>query len=185
MWNHIYYVLIEVSQYIYSPTYYFDCSEIYCHGELLHDVQTSGVFGDGTVFVEKRLLYSEKEVVEKYKKLKQKLRRTPSVQQLRKFVDENFANDSLPACDFPDFTRNPSILKKTDKAVYKKWLTDLNEIWLQLGGRLHEDVKKYPERHSYLYIPNRFVKAGGRFTGTKTPTITFANLLSTYIFSKY
>lgn len=34
-----------------------------------------------------------------------------------------------------------------------------------MGGELDPSVKKNPELHSYLYVPNRFVKAGGRFTG--------------------
>lgn len=142
-------------------------SEIYCNGEILHDVQTSGIFGDGTTFVEKRLLHSEKEIIEIFKQLKNSTGGILSPKQIRKFVNENFANDSLSTCNFPDFKKYPSILNKTDIAVYKTWLTKLNKLWLQLGIIMHEDVLKNPDRHSYIHVPNGFIKAGGRFTGNK------------------
>lgn len=131
----------------------------------MHDVQTTRVFNDGTTFVEKRLLYPESQIVQKYKKLKQQSRGRVTKDQLRKFVDENFANDSLPACNFTDFNPNPTILQSTTKEKYKRWLSWLNYRWIDLGGELDPSVKKNPELHSYLYVPNKFVKAGGRFTG--------------------
>lgn len=158
---------------ILKNQYYF-YSEIYCNGEILHDVQTSGIFPDGTTFVEKRLLHSEKEIIEIFKQLKNSSGGILSPEQIRKFVDENFANDSLSVCDFPDFKKYPSILNKTNIAVYKNWLTKLNELWLQLGSIIDEAVLKNPDRHSYIYVPNGFIKAGGRFTGNKFLTYNCA-----------
>lgn len=108
--------------------------------------------------------FPEKEVVEKYKKLKKKYADIPPPDVLRKFVDENFANDSLDTCDLPDYKQEPKIVNLVHPK-YRDWLLRLNEIWLELGGRINKDCKDRPERHSYLYIPNRFIKAGGRFTG--------------------
>jgi hypothetical protein len=122
--------------------------------------------GNGTTFVEKRLLYSEKEIVEKYKRLKAKTGGRPSVEQLRKFIDENFADDLLQPCTFPDFNPKPSILNRTRVEKYRKWLLALNDLWKELGGQISDDVKKFPDRHSYLYVPHIFIRAGGRFTGT-------------------
>ncbi|XP_065217887.1 trehalase-like [Planococcus citri] len=144
-----------------------DCdSKIFCQGDLLHDVQTSRIFSDGTVFVEKQLRYPEKDVIDKYTKLKKKHGgRTPDADTLMKFVDENFANDSLDTCELPDHKVEPSIIDKVDPK-YRDWLLRLNEIWLELAGRINKDCKDRPELHSYMYVPNRFIKAGGRFTGT-------------------
>lgn len=104
-------------------------------------------------------------MVEKYKKLKRQLGGgVPPVHVLRRFVDENFAEDSLDTCDLVDFKPVPSIVEKVNPK-YKKWLTRLNEIWMELAGRTNEDCKEHPGLHSYLSIPNRFIKAGGRFTG--------------------
>lgn len=71
-------------------------------------------------------------------------------------------------CTFEDFTENPSILQKTNNRDYKEWLQWLNRRWVEMGGILHDDVKINPGLHSYLWVPNKFVKAGGRFTGMLT-----------------
>ncbi len=145
-------------------------------------MQTNEVFDDGTTFVEKGLLFEEEQILNKYKKLKQSVGGVPSREQLRKFVDENFVNDSLPVCDFEDYNPNPSILKATDKEKYQSWLRWLNNRWREMGGQVSDDVKKNPNRHSFLWVPNKFVKAGGRFTGEKFFSKLFKNLIDIFSF---
>ncbi|XP_065217876.1 trehalase-like isoform X2 [Planococcus citri] len=141
---------------------YDQVSKIFCEGELLHDVQMARIYPDSKTFVDKKLLFPEPEVISKYQKLKNDTG-TPSVQQLKKFIDDNFEDDHIDVWLPPDFKDEPSIVNNIEDEVFKRWIIDINKIWKQLGMKVSDDVKLNPELHSMLYMPNGFIKAGGRF----------------------
>jgi len=85
-------------------------SDIYCHGELLDDVQMQQLYVDSKTFVDKKLLRSEVEIVKSYRELKlQSNGRIPTRAVLAKFVEDNFIDDPLVEWVPPDFVDNPSI----------------------------------------------------------------------------
>lgn len=64
---------------------------MYCDSELLHDVQMARLYPDSKEFVDKKMKYNESYTLEKYEELKiQNDRKTPSKEQLQKFVYEHF-----------------------------------------------------------------------------------------------
>lgn len=120
---------------------------------------------DGHTFVNHSLRDSEENILAKYKELKEKYHGVPAAPVLAKFIRENFANYTLPEVNFPDFNPNPSILNKIKKKEYKDWIKELNNQWKKLGTKLPDEVKTFPTRHSYMWVPNAYINAGGRYTG--------------------
>lgn len=142
-----------------------DCaSQIFCYGELLHDVQMARIYPDSKTFVDKQLMYSETEILNKYAQLKNKTGgKPPSVEQLRRFIDDNFKDDPLEDWRPPDFKTEPAIAKQIADENYRQWILQINTIWTELSKKVGRHVSENPDRHSSIYLPNGFVVAGGRF----------------------
>lgn len=140
-------------------------SDIYCQGELLEDVQLSRIFKDSKTFVDKRMLYSPGEILQKYKRLKEEYGgKVPPKDKLSIFVDENFEDGKeldvwVPA----DWKEHPAILEKIKDPDLKAWAKALNGVWKTLSRKVDEKVKLSPELYSLIYVPNGFVIPGGRF----------------------
>uniref|UniRef100_A0A8D8Y4L3 Trehalase n=1 Tax=Cacopsylla melanoneura TaxID=428564 RepID=A0A8D8Y4L3_9HEMI len=139
-------------------------SQIYCQGDLLDAVQRGKVFpSDSKTFVDRKLKYSESEVLAKYQTL---LKNSPNPDNatLTNFVNENFEDgDELEVWSPPDFSTSPSIQNKVVDPKYKQWTLSLNQIWKELGRKVKEDVKTNPGLYSLIYTPNGFFIPGGRF----------------------
>ncbi|VVC44697.1 Hypothetical protein CINCED_3A004273 [Cinara cedri] len=150
----------------YNPPYPDICpSNIYCHGELLDDVQMQQLYPDSKTFVDKKLRRSEPEIINAYRELKLRNNgRVPNKAVLTKFVEDNFSDDPLLEWVPPDFRDNPTIGAYVKDPNYKIWILQLNQIWKGLARKVDEDVKINPDRHSSIYLPNGFFIAGGRFT---------------------
>lgn len=95
-------------------------SDIYCHGELLDDVQMQQLYPDSKTFVDKKLRRSEAEIVKSYRELKLRNNgRVPTRAVLTKFVEDNFIDDPLVEWVPPDFVDNPSISTYVQDSNYK------------------------------------------------------------------
>lgn len=131
----------------------------------MHDVQLAHVYPDSKTFVDKKLKYTESDILSKYKDLKNNNNgKVPSNSELIKFIDENLEDgDELEEWVPPDFTETPSILNRIKDTNYKSWASGLNHVWKTLARKVKEDVKKNPDRYSLIYVPNGFVIPGGRF----------------------
>ncbi|XP_050538011.1 trehalase-like isoform X2 [Daktulosphaira vitifoliae] len=138
-------------------------SQVYCHGELLDDIQYSRIFEDSKIFVDLKMKRSENEIVEDYKKLKKKIGGIPDNETLRNFIEENFEDENLEQWTPDDFTDNPLIVNYVADPNYKDFILNVNQIWKILGRKMPNDSKVYPDRHSSIYVPNGFFVAGGRF----------------------
>lgn len=62
-------------------------SQIYCYGPLLHQVQMSHLFPDSKTFVDKKLKQSPEITLNLFDDLMKQTNKTPTQQQLKKFVD--------------------------------------------------------------------------------------------------
>lgn len=91
----------------------------------------------------------------------------PSKPQLQKFVAENFATvEELEVVKTaPDWKKSPSILNKIRDPKYRKWTSELNNLWPTFLRRAKKDVNLNPAKYSFIYVPNPFVIPGGRFKG--------------------
>lgn len=142
----------------------FCSSQIFCGGELLHDVHMHKLYSkDPKDFVDLKLKFAEAEILQKYQTLK-KQNGQVSEQQLRKFVDDNFYgihdtnNTGLDIWTPPDFRDDPSVLENIRDKEYKRFARDLNAKWLEMSHKVSEDVKIHPDRYSLIYMPNGFIK---------------------------
>ncbi|XKL67138.1 hypothetical protein PGB90_010558 [Kerria lacca] len=140
-------------------------TQIYCESDLMHDIQMAAIYPDSKTFVDKKLKYTESEIMVKYEDFKRKLQDDESMHfLLMKFVDENFEDgDELEIWVPPDFTSHPSIVDRIVDSEYKQWALSLNEVWKTLARKIKEDVKIHPELYSLIWVPNGFCIPGGRF----------------------
>jgi len=112
-----------------------------------------------------KLKFSEDEVLIKYEKLRQKYGgMTPPNDEIKEFVLENFENgDELEEWVPTDFNPHPSLVNRVADPLFKQWVLDLNNVFLNLSRKVKPDVKVNPGQYSLLYVPNGFVIPGGRF----------------------
>lgn len=66
---------------------YFDFSQIYCYGPLLHTVQMAKLFPDSKTFVDMKLKASPEKTMELFEAFMASTNNTPTNDQIRKFVD--------------------------------------------------------------------------------------------------
>jgi alpha,alpha-trehalase len=111
----------------------------------------------GIHIVKKKLRYPEQVIKTKFQDLKKETNNEPTVDQLKQFYDENFADDPYEAWTPPDLKETPSLVDQVDDEAYREWVLKLNQIWKALGQRVPEDVRVNPDRHSTLYVPNGFI----------------------------
>ena len=124
----------------------------------MHDIQMARIYPDSKTFVDKKLLYPEEVITAKYQALKKQSNNNPTVDQLKTFINQNFMDDTLDSWVPPDFKQIPTIVNNIEDEAFRKWILNLNQIWKDLAQKIPEDVRTNPDRHSYLYIPNGFIK---------------------------
>lgn len=139
-------------------------SKIYCESDFLMDAQLNRIYPDSKTFVDKKLKYTESEILDKYKTLKENNNGSIPNSELQKFIDENLEDgDELEDWNPPDFTDNPMIVNRIKDQNYKQWAFGLNHVWKTLARKVKDDVKEHPDKYSLLWVPNGFVIPGGRF----------------------
>ncbi|KAK9307424.1 hypothetical protein QLX08_002235 [Tetragonisca angustula] len=142
-----------------------DCySEIYCTGELLKTVQLAGIFNDSKKFVDLHQLNDPEITLSNFRSLMNETGKKPTRSQVARYVEENFSSSNeLLNWTLPDWTENPSILKRIHETKYREWARALNGVWKELARKINPEVAKHPERHSLIYVQNGFIVPGGRF----------------------
>jgi len=139
-------------------------AKVYCQGELLHVVQTAGIFEDSKEFVDMPMRVNPEVVLERFYALPPSLRRDPTV--LRAFLAQYF---SAPGSDLvphipTDHTDSPSLLEAlAGHAPYQRWASELNDFWKQLCRKVSPDVDLNPQRYSILKRKHAVIIPGGRF----------------------
>ncbi|XP_050422492.1 trehalase-like isoform X1 [Adelges cooleyi] len=149
----------------YNGPYEEICSsQIYCHGELLDDVQSTRLYPDSKTFVDMTMLRDEEDIVNDYKELKKSYGGVPDNQTLLAFVNKNFKTEELQKWLPPDLVDYPAIVEYIRDPAYRQLAVDVNQIWKLLARKIPDDVRESPKRHSHIYVPNGFFVAGGRFS---------------------
>lgn len=77
-----------------------------------------------------------------------------------------------------DFNPKPSLVDRVSDPLFKKWVEDLNYIFLNLSRKIKPDVKVNPGFYSLLYVPNGYV-----YTDMASKT-TVTSFLITFIYVK-
>lgn len=89
----------------------------------------------------------------------------PSNAELKKWVEDHF---SKPGSEFENWTpndwqKNPKFLEKINSEEFREFAARLNDLWLELGRKMTEDVKKNNDLYSIIYVENPVIVPGGRF----------------------
>ena len=142
-----------------------DCdSKIYCVGPLLQTVQLAEIFPDSKTFVDLSQRNDPDITLTNFYNLMNATNNKPNRTEVAWFVDQNFVSSTeLSNWTLPDWKESPAILKRVRDSKYRDWLRNLNVIWKSLARKMNDDVAKYPERHSLIYVKNGFIVPGGRF----------------------
>ncbi|KAK3929304.1 Trehalase, partial [Frankliniella fusca] len=139
-------------------------SDIYCKGELLHVVQTAGIFPDSKTFVDMKVRESPEIALKHFEKLMQDTGSNPSFDQVRSFVNQTFEDgDELEEWTPDDWKEQPALLARIENEKYRQWALSLNKLWRELGRKMKTDVRDNPSHYSLIYVPHGFVIPGGRF----------------------
>uniref|UniRef100_A0A8C5LB62 Trehalase n=1 Tax=Jaculus jaculus TaxID=51337 RepID=A0A8C5LB62_JACJA len=141
------------------------CSQIYCHGELLHQVQMAKLYQDDKQFVDMSLSTAPDQVLGNFSKLAVIYNHSIPRQQLQEFVQQYFqpVGQELQPWTPEDWKDSPQFLQKISDAKLRVWAEQLHHIWKKLGKKMKPEVRSHPERFSLIYSEHPFIVPGGRF----------------------
>ncbi|XP_041494623.1 trehalase [Microtus oregoni] len=140
-------------------------SQIYCHGELLHQVQMAKLYLDDKQFVDMSLTASPDEVLKSFRQLAMTHNNSIPREELQKFVQTYFqpVGQELQSWIPEDWKERPQFLQKISDAKLRDWAGQLHQIWKNLGKKMKPEIFKNPERSSLIYSEHPFIVPGGRF----------------------
>ncbi|XP_062949414.1 trehalase [Cynocephalus volans] len=140
-------------------------SQIYCHGELLHQVQMAKLYPDDKQFVDMPLSTTPDQVLQNFKELAEAHNHSIPWQQLQVFVQEHFqaVGQELEPWIPGDWKDSPRFLQKISDTKLRAWAEQLHQLWKKLGKKMKPEVLSHPERFSLIYSEHPFVVPGGRF----------------------
>ncbi|KAJ0962110.1 hypothetical protein J5N97_029938 [Dioscorea zingiberensis] len=76
---------------------------------------------------------------------------------------EDAGSDLIPALPV-DFVSEPEgFLPMVENPIVKAWALEVHSLWKNLSRRVSDDVKKHPEMHTLLPLPEPVVVPGSRF----------------------
>ncbi|KAI1814614.1 Six-hairpin glycosidase-like protein [Poronia punctata] len=137
-------------------------SPIYCHGEILKQVELAHPFTDSKTFVDMPTKRPLDEVVEAFEKLSKPLSNNT---ELHEFLSTYFgeAGSELESVPTDELETDPVFLDKIDDAVIKQFVEKVIDIWPDLTRSYAGHKKCDGCVDSYIPINRTFVVAGGRF----------------------
>ncbi|CAG5058245.1 unnamed protein product [Parnassius apollo] len=141
-------------------------SLIYCHGPLLHTVQMAGLYNDSKTFVDMKIKYSPNITLEHFFQMMNRSHPMPPTKaDIQEFVNQNFDPEGSEFEDWrpTDWKDNPAFLQRIKDPLLHQWASDLNRLWLELGRKMKEEVKKNQDLYSIIYVDNPVIVPGGRF----------------------
>lgn len=131
--------------------------DIYCHGEILHVIQTN-TKRDGKEFVDRPLKYDPEIVFAAFQSLP-----NHEAETLDTFLETHFypaGSDLIPVIPNDYQPRPMSLFNTITNHTLLDWAMELNHLWKLLGRR---PEIQHPNRHSFLPTKNTLIVPGGRF----------------------
>ncbi|KAM4828133.1 trehalase [Thomomys bottae] len=140
-------------------------SQIYCHGELLHQVQMAKLYPDDKQFVDMSLSTAPDQVLRSFRELAEAHNQSVPGPRLREFVQQHFqaVGKELESWAPEDWQDSPRFLQRICDARLRMWAGQLHQIWRKLGKKIKPEVLSHPERFSLIYSQHPFIVPGGRF----------------------
>ncbi|XP_039085303.1 trehalase [Hyaena hyaena] len=140
-------------------------SQIYCHGELLHQVQMAKLYQDDKQFVDMPLSSTPNQVLQHFRELAASHNHSIPLPLLRAFIQEHFraVGQELQPWTPADWKDSPRFLEKIVDPKLRVWGEQLHQLWKKLGKKVKPEVLSHPEQFSLLYSEHPFIVPGGRF----------------------
>ncbi|KAL7934590.1 glycoside hydrolase family 37 protein [Trichoderma chlorosporum] len=139
-------------------------SPIYCHGDILREVELAHPFSDSKTFVDMPAKRPLSEIQAAFDKLKKPLTNDSSLQT---FLSTYFADAGGELVEVPRSTlgTNPTFLSKINDTVIRQFVSKVIDIWPDLtrrySGSAVSNCSSCPS--SFIPVNRTFVVAGGRF----------------------
>ncbi|XP_003796890.1 trehalase [Otolemur garnettii] len=140
-------------------------SLIYCHGELLHQVQMARLYQDDKHFVDMPLSSTPDKVLQRFWELSQAYNHSIPKQKLQEFLKDHFQDvgQELQSWTPGDWKDSPQFLQKISDTKLRVWAGQLHQLWKKLGKKIKPEVLNHPEQFSLIYLNHPFIVPGGRF----------------------
>ncbi|PNP38355.1 hypothetical protein TGAMA5MH_09713 [Trichoderma gamsii] len=139
-------------------------SPIYCHGDILQDIQLAHPFSDSKTFVDMPAKRPLPEILAAFTNLSKPLTNSSSLQT---FLATYFADAGGELVEVPrsSLTTNPTFLSKLNDTVIRQFVSKVIDIWPDLtrrySGTAVGNCSSCP--NSFIPVNRTFVVAGGRF----------------------
>ncbi|KAG6010797.1 hypothetical protein E4U21_004185 [Claviceps maximensis] len=142
-------------------------SPIYCHGDILKEVELARPFSDSKTFVDMPAIKPLKDIQDAFEKLEKPLRNNTA---LHGFLTAHFADAGQELQQVPrsNLTTDPRFLQNLNDTVIKEFVAKVIDIWPDLtrtysgsGSGSGPHCSSCP--NSFIPINRTFVIAGGRF----------------------
>ncbi|KAH7159854.1 Six-hairpin glycosidase-like protein [Dactylonectria estremocensis] len=138
-------------------------SPVYCHGDILAQVELARPFSDSKTFVDMPAIKPLSQIQQAFDKLDKPLRNNSA---LNEFLDTYFgdAGGELEEVSTDQLKTDPVFLDKVNDTVIKQFTQKVIKIWPDLTRRYSGDSNNCTEcPNSFLPVNRTFVVAGGRF----------------------
>ncbi|XP_076237500.1 trehalase isoform X2 [Calliopsis andreniformis] len=141
------------------------CSNVYCHGDLLHTIQMASIYKDSKTFVDMKMKHPPNETLLLFQEFMKRTDQMPTRHQIEQFVNDTFdpEGSEFEEWDPADWTNHPKFLNRILDDELRKFASDLNHIWKMLGRKMKDDVRINEDHYSIIYVPNPVIVPGGRF----------------------
>ncbi|XP_004688881.1 PREDICTED: trehalase [Condylura cristata] len=140
-------------------------SLVYCHGELLHQVQMAKIYSDDKEFVDMPMREHPDQVLQRFRSLSAAHNHSIPRDKVKAFVTESFlvkGQELLPWTP-EDWKESPQLLYNISDPALRAWAEKLHKLWKDLGKKVKPEVGMEPERFSLIYSEHPFIVPGGRF----------------------
>ncbi|KAL6872042.1 glycoside hydrolase family 37 protein [Trichoderma novae-zelandiae] len=142
-------------------------SPIYCHGDILREIELAHPFSDSKTFVDMPAKRPLAEIQAAFDKLPKPLTNDSS---LHSFLSTYFADAGGELAQVPraNLSTNPTFLSKINDTVLAQFLAQVIDIWPDLTRRYAGDADAAAANcsacpNSFIPVNRTFVVAGGRF----------------------
>lgn len=118
-------------------------SEIYCYGRIIDNVMKLHVFKDSKDYVDLKLKKLPNETLQLFDNFMATVDNQPTQAQLKKWVENNFdpSGSELERHRPVDHKKNIEVFNRISDVNFKKFASDLNDIWIELSRKMKEEVE--------------------------------------------
>ncbi|KAF8360060.1 tre-2, partial [Pristionchus pacificus] len=135
---------------------------VFCHGSLLHSVQTARLFPDSKHFVDMPLTADPDVILDRWARLNEK--GDVDEETLVHFVSQYFDEPgSELECIYPTDFKDKIDSFLSLRTPFKEWAEQIHGKWPVLTRRVKEEILERSNRCTLIPLPYPFVVPGGRF----------------------